>query len=41
MNIKLQERVLLIKKISLTKFKEGGAAILDEQNKNHHKDIEG
>lgn len=29
------------KKISPTKFKEGGAAIFLEANKNHHKDILG
>lgn len=28
----------LIKIISPTKLKEGGADILEEQNKNHHKD---
>jgi len=27
--------------ISPNKFKEGGAAILEEHNKNHHKDNEG
>jgi len=33
-----QETILLISIISPSKLKEGGAAILEEHNKNHHKE---
>jgi len=32
---------LFIRPISPNKFKEGGAAILEDTNKNHHNDKEG
>jgi len=36
-----QDTILFNKEISPNKFKVGGAAILTELNKNHHKAIEG
>lgn len=39
--IVLQDRILLINKISLNRLIEGGAAILQIQSKNHHNAIEG
>lgn len=41
MQIYLHLTNLLINIISPNKFKEGGAAILDDLNKNHHIDILG
>lgn len=41
MQIQLHLIKLLINIISPNKFKEGGAAIFLELNKNHHKDILG
>lgn len=38
---KIFERRAVIKKISLAKFKDGGAARLKDKNKNHQKEIEG
>jgi hypothetical protein len=37
----LQDKMLLINKISLNRLIEGGAAILQMHNRNHHRAIEG